>query len=101
MSNQTSSAFGLGSQVTKTPILRVAVNVPLSRQFDYLPAKGAAAAKPGCRVLVPFGRRRQVGVVLSHATETDVPDAKIRRCIATLDENPLFSDEDLWLLRFE
>ena len=100
MSNQTGSAFGPGGQVTKTPILNVAVNVPLSRQFDYLPAKGAAVAKPGCRVLVPFGRRRQVGVVLSHATETDVPDAKIRRCIAVLDENPLFSDEDLWLLRF-
>jgi primosomal protein N' (replication factor Y) len=108
MSNPTSSAIGLASpvvawqdgHVTKAPILKVAVNVPLSRQFDYLPAKGTAAAKPGCRVLVPFGRRRQVGLVLSHATETDVPDAKIRRCIATLDENPLFSDEDLWLLRF-
>ncbi len=86
--------------MAKTPILKVAINVPLSRQFDYLPAKGAAAAKPGCRVLVPFGRRRQVGVVLSHAAKTEVPDAKIRRCIATLDDNPLLSAEDLWLLRF-
>jgi len=84
----------------KPLILKVAVSVPLSRQFDYLPATGAAAADPGCRVLVPFGRRRQVGVVLSHATETDVPAAKIRHCITTLDENPLFSDDDLWLLRF-
>ena len=86
--------------VSKALILKVAVNVPLSRQFDYLPAKGSAAANPGCRVLVPFGRRRQVGVVLSHAAESDVPEAKIRRCIATLDEKPLFSDDDLRLLRF-
>jgi len=86
--------------VSNALILKVAVNVPLSRQFDYLPGKGAAAADPGCRVLVPFGRRRQVGVVLSHATETDVPSAKIRCCIATLDEMPLFDNDDLWLLGF-
>jgi len=86
--------------VDKPLILKVAINVPLSRQFDYLPAKGASAANPGCRVLVPFGRRRQVGVVLSHASETDVPATKIRHCVATLDESPLFSDDDLWLLRF-
>jgi len=90
----------MSKAVGKPLILRVAVNVPLSRQFDYLPEKGAAAADPGCRVLVPFGRRRQVGVVLSHASETDVPDTKIRHCITTLDECPLFSDDDLWLLRF-
>jgi len=90
----------MSKPVNKPLILKVAVNVPLSRQFDYLPGEGAAIAKPGSRVLVPFGRRRQVGVILSHTSETDVPDAKIRRCVATLDENPLFSDDDLWLLRF-
>ncbi|NIA26421.1 MAG: primosomal protein N' [Desulfobulbaceae bacterium] len=90
----------MSKTVNKPLILKVAVNVPLSRQFDYLPGQGAAIARPGCRVLVPFGRRRQVGVVLSHASETDVPDARIRRCAATLDENPLFSHDDLWLLRF-
>ncbi|MDH3990946.1 MAG: hypothetical protein OEV34_17565, partial [Gammaproteobacteria bacterium] len=41
-------------------ILRVAINAPLSRLFDYLPIPGQDAL-PGCRVRVPFGRRTQTG----------------------------------------
>ncbi|MDP7041684.1 MAG: hypothetical protein QGF91_03425, partial [Gammaproteobacteria bacterium] len=43
-------------------ILRVAINAPLSRLFDYrMPESGEAV--PGSRVEVPFGRRTQTGVV--------------------------------------
>lgn len=81
-------------------ILKVAVSVPLSREFDYLPAPGAPNVGPGCRVLVPFGRRRQVGLVIDKANQSEIPVEKIRRCLETLDEEPLLSDEDLWLIRF-
>lgn len=81
-------------------ILKVAVSVPLSREFDYLPPEGGAAAAPGSRVLVPFGRRREVGVVMSHASESDLPGSKVRRVLEALDEKPLLSPEDLWLVRF-
>jgi primosomal protein N' (replication factor Y) len=50
--------------VTEPTILKVAVNVPLSRLFDYLAPAGAQGAEPGCRVLVPFGRQKQVGLVM-------------------------------------
>ncbi len=86
--------------MTSPPILNVAVSVPLSREFDYLPAADGAAAVPGSRVLVPFGRRQQVGVVMAGASRSALPDNKIRRCIATLDEEPILSADDLWLLRF-
>jgi primosomal protein N' (replication factor Y) len=86
--------------VTKPPILKVAVSVPLSREFDYLPPHDDASAVAGSRVLVPFGRRQQVGVVLAHAADSDQPATKIRRCIATLDDSPLLSADDLWLIRF-
>ncbi len=86
--------------MTSPRILKVAVSVPLSREFDYLPASAGPAAQPGSRVLVPFGRRQQVGVVIAEATSSDIPVAKIRRSVATLDDEPLLSADDLWLVRF-
>jgi primosomal protein N' (replication factor Y) len=86
--------------VSDTPILKVAVNVPLSRAFDYLPPRDSDVPPAGCRVLVPFGRRRQTGLVLDHAKESKLPAGKIRRSIATLDTEPLLRGDDLWLLRF-
>ncbi len=81
-------------------VLKVAVNVPLSRAFDYLPAGDGPAAQAGSRVLVPFGPRRQTGVVMSVAAGSDVAESRIRHCIATLDDAPLFGADDLWLLQF-
>jgi len=86
--------------MTDLPILKVAVNVPLSRLFDYLrPAAGPYPA-PGTRVLVPFGRRRQIGLVLGHASETELASNKIRRSLSIIDEVPLLTEDDLWLIRF-
>jgi len=88
--------------MTKTPILQVAINAPLSRLFDYLPPAAADAAlpRPGCRVLVPFGRQRQIGTVISHATQSELPLNKLRRILSTIDIEPVLSDQDLWLIRF-
>ena len=82
------------------PVLKVAINVPLSRQFDYLPPGSGPAPAPGCRVLVQFGPRSQVGMVLSHANESALAPAKIRRCSSVLDEAPLLGDAELRLIRF-
>ena len=81
-------------------ILKIAVNVPLSRLFDYLPPGGAAAIQPGSRVIVPFGRREKIGVVMAQAESSDLPTGKIRHCLATLDGEPLLSAEDLRLIAF-
>ena len=43
------------------PIVRVALDVPLSTLFDYTVAEGIAV-ETGQRVIVPFGRRQMVGV---------------------------------------
>jgi len=86
--------------VSKPPILKVAVNVPLSREFDYLaPARGPVPAA-GQRVSVPFGRRQQVGMVTGQAPASDVPAAKLKACTAVLDHDVLLSAADLWLIRF-
>ncbi|MDH5323000.1 MAG: primosomal protein N' [Gammaproteobacteria bacterium] len=81
-------------------ILQVAVNVPLSRLFDYLPVDGRNAAQPGSRVVVPFGRQKQVGVIMALANSSDLPMHKLRRCQALLDEAPILSASDLNLISF-
>lgn len=86
-------------------ILRVAINAPLSRLFDYLPPLGGQplakdALLPGCRITVPFGRRQQTAVILAHADASDVPAHKLRPALLPLDQTPLLSASDLWLIRF-
>jgi primosomal protein N' (replication factor Y) len=77
--------------LTKTVILRIALDTPLRRTFDYLPAATEAALpSPGARVRVPFGRQRLVGVVLSHAQSSDVPREKLKSILETVDREPVF-----------
>jgi primosomal protein N' (replication factor Y) len=85
--------------VTEKTVLRVAINAPLSRTFDYLPAEGALPP-PGSRVRVPFGRRVQTGIVMEHGAGSEMPADKLRRVRKTLDATPLLSPDDLWLIRF-
>ena len=78
----------------------MAINVPLSREFDYLPPRDGSLPLPGSRVRVQFGPRRQVGVVLAHASQTDVPAGKLRRCLEALDDEPVLGEDELRLVRF-
>ena len=73
------------------PIIRVAVPSPLNRLFDYLPPVGISAklVPPGTRVWVPFGRTRQLGMVVERADTSDWPRSKIRRILEILDSEPL------------
>ena len=82
-------------------VVRVAVPVPLYRLFDYL-ADGLIA--PGCRVQVPLGQRRLVGLVVA----SDVPPAcelsRLRHLDAILDDKPMLDqamlDFLLWAARY-
>jgi primosomal protein N' (replication factor Y) len=87
--------------MSREPVLRVAINAPLSRLFDYLaPSSLAKAVEPGCRLLVPFGRRTQAAMLLEVSTKSDVPLEKLKRAHEVLDDAPLLGGPDLWLLRF-
>jgi len=78
-------------------VLHVAVPVPLRRLFDYLPPPGPLP-EPGCRVRVPFGRRRLVGVVCAVSRHSELPDDRLRSALERLDDTPLLRAEDLALL---
>ena len=81
-------------------VLKVAINVPLSREFDYLPPADKPLPAVGCRVVVPFGPRQQVGLVLGHSAVSTLPVDRLRRCSTALDDKPLLTDAELRLVRF-
>ena len=81
-------------------ILRIALDTPLRRLFDYLPpgraaqcdpAPGSGAApRPGVRVRVPFGRRQLVGILVAVAEDSKVAPPKLKAALEILDDEPVF-----------
>ena len=66
--------------------LNVAVHSPLWQTFDYLAPKDSLCPPAiGMRVLVPFGRRELVGILLDIKTASLVPPNKIKPAIKYLD----------------
>ncbi len=66
----------------------VAVGVPLSRSFDYLPDGDLKRYKPGSRVVVPFGKSTRVGVVLGIGVTT-LEKSKLKAITELLDPQPV------------
>ncbi len=80
-------------------IVRVALDVPLSTLFDYAVADDIAVAI-GQRVLVPFGSRQIVGIVMACADSTEVPLKRLKQVQQVLQDSPPLSAGMLELLRF-
>ena len=80
-------------------IVRVALDVPLSTLFDYFLAENMTVAA-GRRVVVPFGRKQLVGVVMECAVKTDLAAERIKAVVQILEDVPPLSAELLKLLRF-
>ncbi|MGF1699906.1 primosomal protein N' [Photobacterium makurazakiensis] len=70
-------------------IARVALPVPLDKQFDYL-IKPEQAPVIGGRVKVPFGRQQLVGIVIAITDRSDFPLAQLKPLYAVLDHAPLW-----------
>jgi len=81
-------------------IVRVALNTPLRRLFDYLPPRDGREPEPGSRVRVPFGRQQLVGVVESWAASSEVPKEKLKAVVEVLDDEPVLDGSVLELIRF-
>lgn len=96
-------------------LIRVALPVPLYREFDYLPpsdkpldkpttADGNASALPpiGARVQVSFGRQTLIGIVVDHidSSHSEVPVNKLKAIKKVIDTKPLLSQQMLSLARW-
>ncbi|HUJ87242.1 MAG TPA: primosomal protein N' [Burkholderiales bacterium] len=79
-------------------ILRVALDVPLASLFDYAQPEGVQA-EVGDRVVVPFGARQRLGVVLECAQDSAY-QAKLKPITGVRDDAPRLGSEWLELIRF-
>ncbi len=90
----------MSNQLLTPKVLRVAINVPLAREFDYLLPPDTSVPEVGSRVRVPFGRRQEAGLVLGHASESEFGIDALKRAAAAIDDQALLGPDDLWLIRF-
>jgi len=75
-------------------ILRVAVPSPLRRTFDYLMPtlhSNPQPAEPGARILVPFGTRELLGIIVEVTDHSAVSVTKLKPALQILDTEPLFN----------
>ncbi|HTM62197.1 MAG TPA: primosomal protein N' [Burkholderiales bacterium] len=78
--------------------VRVALDVPLPRLFDYAPPIGASVAS-GDRVTVPLGRRNQTGVVIEEGA-SELAFDRLKAVIDVRSDAPRLSPQWLELMRF-
>ncbi len=79
------------------PIVRVALDVPLPSLFDYSCDQEVAI---GQRVIVPFGKRQMVGLVLECVDTSDMAPDRVKSVLQIPADNAPLSSELIKLLRF-
>jgi len=86
---------------TSIQCVHVALDVPLPGPFDYrVAASVLGPVEIGARVIVPFGRRRLVGVVVATNVVSVLPDAQLRDVARVLDDLPPLPADWLQLAQF-
>ena len=84
---------------TNSRYVRVAVIAPVHGLFDYR-LDDDTSAMPGCRVRVPFGRRRLIAIVVECPATIDFADERLRTVEVVLDAQPLLAAADIDFLRW-
>ena len=79
------------------PIVRIALDVPLPGLFDYSCEQELAI---GQRVIVPFGKRQMVGLVLECVDSSDMAPERIKSVAQVPADSAPLSSELIELLRF-
>ena len=79
----------------------VAFPLSVDQVFTYgVPPQLDTVLQPGVRVLAPFRRTKQEGVVVERLDETDLASDLIKNVSACLDETPMFSPDMLALTKW-
>ena len=77
---------------------RIGVDSPVRKLFDYRIGPAGASLQAGMRVLIPFGQRTVVGIVIELTDHSDVPASRLKSVLKILDQNPLFDSRSLSLI---
>lgn len=81
------------------PMARIALDLPLPEPFDFL-AGPLTTADLNRLVVVPFGRKNVVGVLIGFAHETDVPREKLRAVEGVIEGVPPFDAQSMAVFQF-
>ncbi len=81
------------------PVLRVALDLPLHRLFDYL-ANTASTADIGLRVRVPFGRGEKIGLIVDVDEVSEWPLAQLKPASEILRDVPPLAHDFFELCSF-
>ena len=79
--------------------MRAALDVPLPRLFDYALPQGMNVAL-GDRVIVPFGSRSRLGVIVEIGATSALPAQRLKPVTALRDDAPRLPGDWLELMRF-
>ena len=85
--------------MNQSRIARIALDVPVAKLFDYR-GDGVAEDDIGQRVLVPFGSRTAIGVVIECARTSEISPTRLKRVLEVLRDGPSLGTADLELLKF-
>ena len=89
-------------RATKIPlqmrVLRVALEVPVAKLFDYLD-DDTSRAYIGDRVVVPFGKREKAGVVVEVGEDSTVDSARLKPILRIANDAPRLPT--LWLAQMQ
>jgi primosomal protein N' (replication factor Y) len=80
-------------------IARVALDVPLEQEFDFLVPDGLDPPR-GSLVVVPFGRSAKVGVVVSRPARPEIAADRLRELAAAVQDVAPLAERDFGLLGF-
>jgi primosomal protein N' (replication factor Y) len=80
-------------------VLRVALEVPVAKLFDYL-CDASVPAEAGDRVAVPFGSRERVGVVVETVDRSGIAGARLKSVTRVLEGAPRLPADWLEQMRF-
>jgi primosomal protein N' (replication factor Y) len=80
-------------------IIQVVLDVPLNRAFDYR-CDDASPADVGRRVLVPFGKRKLVGVIIAVMNQSSVEISKLKKAEQIFRDIAPCSPEEISLFQF-
>ncbi|MEC9375625.1 MAG: primosomal protein N' [Pseudomonadota bacterium] len=82
-------------------ILKIAINAPLPKLFDYLPPeKNSSKIFPGQRVKAPFGTQEQIGLIIQLAKSSDINVNKLKKVIEIIDDEPIIDKRLMQLLNW-
>lgn len=85
-----------------SPILRVAIDVPLYRLFDYEAPESLPPEllQPGLRLSVPFGKTQKTAYLISLERTSELNREQLKPVARILDQEPLLSPDDVRLLHW-